>query len=98
MQRRDFLKTGIQTAAVGAAGSIPAYASPAATATASPAKASAVMSSYSAEDHRRRLQNIGLATREIRTCLRKHLVTNYLPGQCQSGRVPLPPTLGSRGI
>ncbi|MCA9180699.1 MAG: twin-arginine translocation signal domain-containing protein, partial [Planctomycetales bacterium] len=78
MQRRDFLKTGIQTAAVGAAGSIPAYSSLASaedtenaeaandTESTSPARASAVMSSYSAEDHRRRLQNIGLATREIR--------------------------------
>ncbi|MEZ6076955.1 MAG: hypothetical protein R3C56_15195 [Pirellulaceae bacterium] len=73
MQRRDFLKTGIQTTAVGAAGSIPAYASLVAAEAcedASPARASAVMGSYTAEDHRRRLQNIGLATREIRTCMR----------------------------
>lgn len=85
MQRRDFLKSGIQTAAVGAAGSVSAYSSLAAAEdieAANPTRASAVMSSYSAADHRRRLQNIGLATREIRTCLRKHLVTNYLPGQC----------------
>jgi hypothetical protein len=37
---------------------------------------------YTIEDHRRRLQNIAVAERAIRTCLRKHLITSYLPGQC----------------
>ncbi|MCL4215930.1 MAG: hypothetical protein KJ052_02845, partial [Candidatus Hydrogenedentes bacterium] len=30
----------------------------------------------------RRLHNIGVCTQSIRKCMRKHLVTNYLPGQC----------------
>ena len=42
----------------------------------------AVMKDYTADDHRRRLQNIGVGNREIDTCMRKHLVTSYLPGQC----------------
>lgn len=33
-------------------------------------------------EHRRRLENIGRCERGIRACLRKHLVTSYLPGQC----------------
>jgi hypothetical protein len=41
----------------------------------------AVLKSYTAEDHRRRLENIGLCRRGIRSYMRKHLVTNYLPGQ-----------------
>jgi len=37
---------------------------------------------YTAEDHRRRLENIRVCQERIRACMRKHLVTNYLPGQC----------------
>jgi len=33
------------------------------------------------EDHRRRLENISECNRGIRKCLRKHLITDYLPGQ-----------------
>ena len=35
-----------------------------------------------ADDHRRRLTHIGICTRRIRKCLRKHLITDYLPAQC----------------
>ena len=35
-----------------------------------------------AEDHRRRLENIALCTTAIRSCMREHLITDYLPGQC----------------
>ena len=40
------------------------------------------MKDFTAEDHRRRLQNIGIGTQKIRKCMRKHLITDYLPGQC----------------
>jgi hypothetical protein len=40
------------------------------------------MKSYSATDHRRRLENLGTCQRQIRSCMRKHLVTKYLPAQC----------------
>lgn len=33
------------------------------------------------EGHRRRLENISECNRGIRKCLRKHLITDYLPGQ-----------------
>ena len=42
----------------------------------------AVLSGYTNADHRKRLVNIGTCEGAIRTCLRKHLVTSYLPGQC----------------
>ena len=42
----------------------------------------ALLRDYSTDDHRRRLQNIGMATERVRRCLRQHLVTNYLPAQC----------------
>ena len=40
------------------------------------------MREFTAEDHRQRLENVSLCTQKIRQCLRQHLVTNYLPGQC----------------
>ncbi len=79
MNRRDFFKTtaGV-TLATGATGAT-AHAGgvqPAARNT------PAVLGAYSAGDHRRRLQNIGFCERAIRACMRKHLITDYLPGHC----------------
>ena len=37
---------------------------------------------YDREDERLRLQNIALCEQSIQGCMRKHLITNYLPGQC----------------
>ena len=85
MHRRDFLKTGVQAAAMGAAVSVSAHSGLAAESTAgvtSTAQTAAVLKSYTAEDHRRRLQNIGVCQASIRACMRKHLITNYLPAQC----------------
>lgn len=84
MHRRDFLKRGVQAVAVGAAASLPACGNHVAAvenAAVAPTGASAVLRSYTNEDHRRRLRNIGVCHREIRTCMRKHLVTDYLPAQ-----------------
>ena len=47
-----------------------------------PTPTPAVLATYSADDHRRRLQNIAACEQEIASCLRKHLITSYLPGQC----------------
>jgi len=41
----------------------------------------AILKSYSAADHRCRLENIAICQQAIRECLRRHLVTDYLPGQ-----------------
>ena len=82
MQRRDFLKAGAQAAALGAAVTLPERTVSAAPQTVKPGSPPAVLSSYTAADHRRRLENIGAYHREIETCLRTHLVSNYLPAQC----------------
>jgi hypothetical protein len=82
MHRRDFLKSGVQAAAAGAVVSGSAHVGPASPVAAGSSQASAILKSYSADDHRRRLQNIGLCQNGIRSCLRKHLITNYLPAQC----------------
>ncbi len=81
MHRRDFLTTGALAAAAGAT-SISAAAAPATAGEAGSGHASLILASYTAEDHRRRLENVALCRRSIRTCLRKQLVTDYLPAQC----------------
>jgi hypothetical protein len=82
MHRRDFLKTGAQAAMLGAAASTGAEPCSAAVNGASAAGTPSILKSLTAEDHRRRLQNIAVGQQRIRSCLRKHLITNYLPAQC----------------
>lgn len=82
MHRRDFFKTSVQAAAAGGVISVCPSSGLAADGAAGDADTPAVLTSYTATDHRRRLQNIAVCTQEIRTCMRKHLVTNYLPGHC----------------
>ncbi|MFH1921811.1 MAG: hypothetical protein ABIP48_18250 [Planctomycetota bacterium] len=83
MHRREFLKV---SAAAATGGTIVSQGSRsiAATAAAQPMENTtpAVLGSYTAAEHRRRLENIRLAEQAIRTCLRKHQITSYLPGQC----------------
>jgi len=81
MDRRAFLKTSSGAAVAGSVGRVVATslggpASPPDSDTRS------VLKSYGAEDHRRRLENIGRCHGAIRSCMRKHLVTGYLPAQC----------------
>jgi hypothetical protein len=37
---------------------------------------------YNEQEQRQRLKNIALCESSIQSCMRKHLVTSYLPGQC----------------
>jgi len=102
MHRREFLKLGAGATAAG--GLLPGAAVAARAAegdvaagleTAGPA--SSLLREFTAEDHRRRLQNIGRCTQGIRSCMRKHLITDYLPAQCcynlgeYPGRTPYDP-------
>jgi len=81
MHRRDLFKAGIQSAA--AIGLVSgSRRADAAAPTAPVQSAPSILASYGAGDHRRRLESIGFCQRAVRTCMRKHLVTNYLPGQC----------------
>ncbi|NQT15640.1 MAG: hypothetical protein HQ582_22980 [Planctomycetes bacterium] len=81
MHRRDFLLSTAQAAFAGSA-ALSTGPSSATEGAAPSTDASSILGRLTAEDHRRRLQNIGIAQRGIRSCLRKHLITNYLPAQC----------------
>jgi len=41
-----------------------------------------ILSGYTEQEQRHRLENIFVCERSIRDCMRKHLITSYLPGQC----------------
>lgn len=85
MQRRDFLQLGSQAAVAGAMGlqlGGAVRAAEPAPGGASPTAGPSLLRDYSAEDHRRRLECIQLGVQNIRSCMRRSLVTNYLPAQC----------------
>lgn len=82
MNRRQFLRAGAQATVLDAVASTNQTAPAAAASSKKERPTPAVLVSYAGEDHRRRLQNIALAERGVRTCLRKHLITDYLPGHC----------------
>ncbi len=71
MRRRDFLTIGAQAAAAGSVVSLAASAGPAAVSSASAEGAPAIVNRYTAEDHRRRLRNIGACRRGVRSCLKQ---------------------------
>jgi hypothetical protein len=79
MVRRDFLK-GAGFSAAGA-GWMQTTASAAPTDASADLRASPIMKSFTAEDHRRRLQRIGDCEKNINKCLKRHLITGYIPGQ-----------------
>jgi len=85
VQRRDFLKLGA-SASVGASVSTSLAGASAPSScprlSGSSSAAPAILTSYDELQHRRRLENIALGNRSIRKCLRKHLITDYLPGHC----------------
>ncbi len=81
MDRRTFLGWG--AAASAAVSVVPSIASANTVALASPpANTPPILASYSAEQHRQRLENIAYAQAHIRRAMRKHLITSYLAGQC----------------
>jgi hypothetical protein len=80
MHRREFMKIGAGSAMLGSAATLGGRASGSETAARAEATP-AVFASYTAQDHRNRLESIRFCESAIRGCLRKHLVTDYLPGQ-----------------
>ncbi|HPO14204.1 MAG TPA: hypothetical protein PLI09_12235 [Candidatus Hydrogenedentes bacterium] len=82
MKRRDFLKA---TMAGGSAGWImpgqECLAKDNSDGMLHDYNAPAILKSYTSEDHRRRLENIRFCERANRSCMRKHLITSYLPAQ-----------------
>ncbi len=79
MKRRDFLASTLGGGAVGFAASRAASAQEPLAAPGSIAATAPVLRSYTAAEHRRRLMNIALCEKSIGACMRRHLVTNYLP-------------------
>ena len=85
MDRRKFLKVGTQTAALGSAIiTIPSCKPEVIKVNSNSNKIEDVsfslLKEYTEEDHRRRLENIGFCTQAVQGYMRRHLVTNYLPG------------------
>lgn len=83
MQRREFFKKGTQAAAIGIAGRnltgqqkkeikqpgvCTKYDTP------------AILSTYTTDDHRKRLESIAFGEKRVNGCVRKHLVMSYIPG------------------
>jgi hypothetical protein len=79
MNRRELLKRGMSAGILAGASGLQAQSRqvPAAQPGFS---AKPVLTSYSPEDHRRRLSNIRICEQGIRACMMKHLVANYIPG------------------
>jgi len=82
MDRRQFLITGATVTLPRLQASPTSASSPKALPQKEPAGGKKILFTYDAEHHRRRLENIALCEKGIRKCLRKHLITNYLPGAC----------------
>ena len=82
MQRREFLTASSLVAVASATASVPAADVGSTVRPVAGLGSPAVLRSYTTEDHRRRLLNIATCTRDIRHCMRQHLITNYLPAQC----------------
>lgn len=83
MDRRQFIATGtLATLGAGMGSASRASGPDKGTPTAGRADTPAVLGAYTADDHRRRLENIGRCRRGIRRCMREHLITDYLAGHC----------------
>jgi hypothetical protein len=82
MHRRQFLAASALPTAIAARATIAENAVIPPRAVNRHSDAAAVMASYTDADHRARLRNIGYCHQSIRACMRKHLVSNYLPAQC----------------
>ena len=83
MDRRTFLKASAGMAAVGTVASGESASAVELTPPkAGPSTAPTIIAVCTPEDHRSRLDNIAFCEQRIQKCLRKHLITDYLPGQC----------------
>lgn len=81
MQRREFLTWSARAAAAGSAVSVSGHGAGAQGPVSVAADETPRLWGYTHEEHRRRLENIARCTRGIRSCMRKHLIGEYHPGQ-----------------
>ena len=77
MDRRQFFKAGAQAAVVGAAVSAPLRSSPAAGGPTGESATGAILKSYTAEDHRRRLENTGGGSASVHARFRPACATTW---------------------
>lgn len=82
MNRRGFFKAGTQATLLGAAASAAAGSTVGAGVLEDKPHTPAMLGGYTAADHRRRLRNIALGEHGVRACMRRHLISDYLPGHC----------------
>jgi len=84
MNRRGFLKSGVAGTIAGGLSRFSGTISPPIPrhAETKPGPRNAGTTKYSLQDERARLLNVALCERAIQACMRKHLITAYLPGQC----------------
>jgi hypothetical protein len=81
MNRRGFLETTAAIAATGTLGNVIAPSTRGMPST-KPMPPWPVAAGYSVAEHRRRLENIARCRAAIRSCVRRHVVSDYLPAQC----------------
>ncbi|MBN2579554.1 MAG: twin-arginine translocation signal domain-containing protein, partial [Pirellulales bacterium] len=82
MHRRHFLGTSAAAAAAGTIfSSVSCTAASQESAQDNARITPAILKTYTNTDHRQRLENIRICHENIRGCMRKHLITDYLPGQ-----------------
>jgi len=82
MERRKFFRTGSQAVLLGAIGTnlkAGTNTYPGSIPKTSP-DSPEILRSYTASDHRKRLESIAFGERMVSNCVRKHLVTSYIPG------------------
>jgi Domain of unknown function (DUF6259) len=87
MNRRGFFKSGAVGALTGSRllGGVPGDSNPSRAGNLlhnSLTEAAPASNQYTEQEQRQRLKNIALCESSIESCMRKHLVTSYLPGQC----------------
>ncbi|MHC4175393.1 MAG: alpha-amylase family protein [Planctomycetota bacterium] len=83
MDRREFLTAGVGATLAGSTvSSATSLTAEAAVAKNSRTSTPEILATYTAKDHRLRLENIAICERGIGECMRKHLITDYMPGHC----------------
>ena len=81
MLRRKFIELGVGSGLAGAAASGRVSVGSPVTVGGRKVETPPILSSYTSEDHRRRLQNIARCEAAIPKYVRRHLITDYIPGQ-----------------
>lgn len=80
MNRRHFLKQSVMGGFLSGGSVVAGQNADKSSPKVPPSSASMILTTYSHQDHRYRLANIRICEQGIFKCLRRHLITNYIPG------------------